>query len=805
MPIKSLESFLFERKLVTSSSIEILQNATIGIDVEHYLSRVYTFKKEQFLFGMGGVPSSLRSYIKSDLHVFKEFNIRPVFVLPGLNIQSQQVELKVNELSPQEHHLESTWIKLYSKHSSVSGSNSVHSSDSFRLHVDPLPIRPMINDLIKYFIEFGIDYIVSPYDASFQLSYLYQNEYIDSIYGSTDLLLTKIDKFILGMEFQSKDFRFVDKQKVLSELNLTERQFVDLSVMVGCAVQPETFSNFPPLPKPTPQSPILQLSYFKMALDIFFQYNSFNGGNVTDLFGYVASLNDQLLIDLYLRGHAAIKYMPIMNTEGNVNLYCSEMAKLNLFDKDDLIKEESRESANETLRKRPIESNGSDEIQLKIPTEIHNIISQRLPPEIYLYQSLGLLPLDLLEAITLGKFNIRPPMESGVVDGYKRLITSKSLQNTLEFQFNLITQLLARYYQVKKIEVSYWFRDGKLELNNRLVPPVFSRISHLQIVSKSPKSFTLKEFYGNLPGEFSAQSDVGQPIEVNDVVATALLRALFLLGVVDNQSNKLTSVGLILNRFVADNPKVTEEIVLELTLILLLLQTDSTKLSSYDKSYPGVPRSFKDDGLEDLLPLDLSKIAFISRIFSVHTFNIHPINYQGPISRSLLSFRSHLKFIQQNLITSIESCLVDMVARLETIKLNYKTKEQWYKLIDQIPFYKDLNNTLLGVVSEIYFEHCFKLDKAGTPSDVAIMKARDHLLFHVLQVSNSSFNINLSSVNSVTPEQFIQDFQGGVSFWKDFVLLSKIANEIDSGLLSNSDLQFIEEADAVVSKFSEIT
>ena len=60
--------------------------------------------------------------------------------------------------------------------------------------------------------------MISPYDASFQLSYLYQSGIIDIVYGSTDLLLTKIDKFILGMEFQSKDFRFVNKNKVLKRV-----------------------------------------------------------------------------------------------------------------------------------------------------------------------------------------------------------------------------------------------------------------------------------------------------------------------------------------------------------------------------------------------------------------------------------------------------------------------------------------------------------------------------------------------------------------------------------------------------------
>ena len=75
-------------------------------------------------------------------------------------------------------------------------------------------------------MEFDIDYMISPYDASFQLSYLYQSGIIDIVYGSTDLLLTKIDKFILGMEFQSKDFRFVNKNKVLKGLNLVNDNFL---------------------------------------------------------------------------------------------------------------------------------------------------------------------------------------------------------------------------------------------------------------------------------------------------------------------------------------------------------------------------------------------------------------------------------------------------------------------------------------------------------------------------------------------------------------------------------------------------
>ena len=81
--IKSLESFLFERGLVGSYAIEALNNCTLGIDVNHYVSRLLTNKREQYLDAIGGFPTSLKMYLESDLKIFKDFNITPIFVFNG--------------------------------------------------------------------------------------------------------------------------------------------------------------------------------------------------------------------------------------------------------------------------------------------------------------------------------------------------------------------------------------------------------------------------------------------------------------------------------------------------------------------------------------------------------------------------------------------------------------------------------------------------------------------------------------------------------------------------------------------------
>lgn len=796
MPIKSLESYLFERKLANTSSIEILKNATIGIDVEHYLSRIYTFKKEQFLPGIGGVPSSLKNYIKSDLEVFEEFNIKPIFVISGLDIQLQANNYKTNELSPQEQHHESSWAHLGNKQA-YNYNNPV---ESFRLFTDPLPLRPMVHDLIKYFIEMGIEYLVSPYDASFQLSYLYQSGIIDTIYGSTDLLLTKIDKFILGMEFQSKDFRFIDKHKVLSELGLTERQFLDLSIMVGCTIQPNTFPNFPPLPKPNPVQPYPQLSYFKLGLDIIYQYNSFNGTKFNDLYGYIISLNDPNLLDLYYKGHAAIKFLPILNKDGYVALYNVEMAKLGIESNSEFLPN-SEDAGTPPSSKS---SSKSDKV-VKVPTDIHDIISQKLPPELYFYQSIGLLPTGLLEAITRGHLDVRPPLEIGISESYRKLITSKFYVNNLDQQCNLLTQLLARYYQVKKVSVKYWYRDSITEVNNRLTPPIFKRVDKLFIQSDTAKdSFDLTKFFRTLytkgaEGKYTTTKVISKN---EDIVATVLLRTLYLLEIIDEKNHDLKPVGRVLKLLVLESKNITQDELTQFTLLLLLINSKTFKLTDPHREFGSVSASSKSINIttEDLSLEENQFISLISRVFSLHKFNIAPINYQGPISRNLLNFRSHLEFINNSVINTIQTLLVDFIVHQENndLKTLLNSKDDWYKLIDQLPFYKDLNNTLMGVVSEIYFEVAAKHSKLGKPQADVVSATKEHLLSGVFQVHSPLFNINVHGSNSVSSEQLLGDFALGVLLWKKFVQFAGIANR--EGLIEDAYLGVIKSADEWLQK-----
>ncbi|CAI5759355.1 unnamed protein product [Candida verbasci] len=773
MPIKSLESYLFERKLANTSSIEILENTTIGIDVDHYLNRIYTFKKEQYLSAIGGLPSSLKDYLINDLAVFKESNIKPIFVLNGLNINLQNVSYKTNELSTNEQHIENTWNKIIDSQKNSFGSPHHQFIESFRLFNDSLSVKNLYNDVISLFISLGVEYFITPYDSSFQLSYLYQNDIIDTIYGSTDLLLTKIDKFILGMEFQSKEFRFINKFKVLKELNLNERQFLDLSIIVGCNLQPNTFPIFPPLPKPNNLQPYPQISYFKIGLDIIYQYNQFNNNNQnSDLVGYIMSLNDSKLLDLYYKGLCAFKFIPILNKEGVVELYNNEMAKLGFKENIDFI--ESSE-----------DGEGESEKVVKVPSDLHEIINQRLPPEIYFYQSIGLLPIDLLESITKGQLDVRPPLELGSNNSkFKTLITSKYYLNLLDYQYNLITQFLARYYQVKKIKVKFWFKDDFIELNNRIMPSISKRINNLFISTKTPE-FALTSFFNNIPETFNSLEELKSN---NDVVSTAFLRTLYLYDIIDEKSKfSKSSIGKILTKFSKENPRIPTKQFEHLILILFLLQSKQFSLFDSTPEFTNVSSIYKQGGGE-ISPKESNYIKLISRIFSLFKFNISPINYQGPISRNLLNFRSNLEFINKNLINTLECVLVDLIVLQEQnqMKTTYKSKDEWYQLILNLPFYQSLNNTLMGVIGEIYFEVACKYKKQGKEEKKEIVDlTNEYLLHQIFQIHQTTYNIDVFGKNSVKEEILKSDFKNCLNWWDYFIKFAKVVHEEDKGLIND--------------------
>lgn len=636
-----------------SASIDILQNVTLGIDVNHYVSRLLTNKREQYLDAIGGSPTSLKMYIESDLEVFRENNVTPLFLFPGsqtanqLNYQSYSTagsellnavssqssgpsggKTSLASAMSQRNKAWAQWSNMLNQTKSTYIDQPLVPNEAFR-HGVPIDLKRFQTDLIHYFIEKNIPFQVAPYSSWMQLSYLYEKEYIDAIYGPTELLMLRsVPKFIVGMEFPNKEFRFIDSARVLTELNCNLDDFIDICMAIGNDLQPRTL---PPLQV----YPSVQL--FETALDM-----SVNGG--TNYYTYL--LTNPVQIDLsneieaYQRGVSSLKYMPVLTENGKVELYTPE-------------------SQNSIMTESDSSKSSSPE---PIPNDVHDFIQQRLPHEYNFYRSIGLIGNDLLTTLATGIYAEYSPLDGGSSDSYKNLVKN-SVELFKNKEINLLTSPINRYYQIKPMKHITWFSPGKQTvLANRMSPAVFETINHIVVKSSSDfQEFSISDFVKLLSNEKDLASsfisdDVLFPnsvpsekklIKPFDLLATNFLRFLTLLGFFEfdlkNKTLKATKYGMVLSELneLDVSPDFSESIL----VLLVFLKLDVLSLSQ--ETSPVTPSALSAATLRTY-PKESQYILVLTRVLALYQLSQRPGNYYGPIDKKAsFNFQGSFRICQE--------------------------------------------------------------------------------------------------------------------------------------------------------------
>lgn len=707
MPVRSLEAYLFERGVVGSASIDILQNVTLGIDVNHYVSRLLTNKREQYLDAIGGPPTSLRMYIDSDLEVFRENNVTPLFLFPG-SLTANQLDYQsyssagaefLNSIGSQpaassggksplasamshRNRAWAQWTNMLNQNKSTYIDQPLVPNEAFRYGV-PIDLKRFQADLIHYFIEKNIQFQVAPYCSWMQLAYLYEMEYIDAIYGPTELLMLKnVPKFIVGMEFPNKEFRFVDSHRVLSELNCNLEDFVDICMAIGNDLQPRTL---PPLQV----YPSVQL--FETALDM-----SVNGG--TNYYTYL--LTNPVQIDLskeieaYQKGISSLKYMPVLTENGKVELYSPD-SQYSIATESDSSKSSSPEP---------------------IPNDVHDLIQQRLPHEYNFYRSIGLIGNDLLTTLATGIYAEYAPLDGGTSDSYKRLV-KKSVDIFQNKEINLLTSPINRYYQIKQMKYITWFSPGtETALTNRLSPTIFETINRLAVRTKSTEEFSISTFINLLSGTKDLSSFISNkvlfPASVPadeklttpfDLLATNFLRLLTLLGFyeLDVSSTKLTPTkyGVLLAEL--NDLDVSAQNTEAIFVLLVFMKLGVLSLS--EEIQPATPSALSAATLRTY-PKESQYIMVLTRVLTLYQLSQRPGNYYGPIDKKTLIFRDHVDFVKKNLCQLFESVSVSSLVSGEFDRLSLSNDEWIQSIVKVMPFKLSTPNTIMAMMWEFYLQ-----------------------------------------------------------------------------------------------------
>lgn len=637
------------------SSIDILKHARLGIDVDHYIFRLIN-KKEVFLDAVGGFPNTLRLYVQSDLKVFKELGITPVFVFSGLRNNALFELLQHDKLAANAASRQKVWELYYGKYDKpVTDSDSASLASLlfktlYNLSNRTLDTSSYASDLVQMIHGLGLEYLVAPYSSWAQLSYMYSAGVVDMIYGPTECLLAAdIDKFILGMEFQSREFRFIEKKTVLSELHLSHRQFKELAVTLGCDIQPYSltanFANFP-----HDRDEFLWLHEFTLGGNSVYDVilaNSKKTGSTVDL-------------NRFKDGMSTLEYLPVMKVNGRVEV--------------GMEPEGGFDPAGE----------------LQVPNDIHDFISQRLPHEYYFYQLIGLVDSKLLEVLAFGVYLELPPLDGGNTAQYLALVNSSSNFEIKNKTLNLLTGSMARYFQMKKIHYDKWFGQ-QAEFEFRLPKPLYFLLNGI-VVRSDTAEFALAKFLPALEHISSGPvSEATRLKNANEVISTALARVLYLYGFV-NSDRSLTEWGQILAKL--DVSGLSNLQIESLLLVLIYFKNHSAQRLDGPLKVLG---ENKNTHVRAVTRLSLFHEALTAKSI----FNLASLN---KLNQNLLAFRSIFQFIKTQASELEQSVLLTLLCYNEFDRQQFNNK-QWKDFVAEVPLKGNLPSTIMAIIADVYFDN----------------------------------------------------------------------------------------------------
>lgn len=245
---------------------------------------------------------------------------------------------------------------------------------------------------------------------------------MDAIFGPSELFCFGIDKIITRFELETSTFWWIDRRECLVELgNIASHTFVDALMLAGSGL----LRAFPPL---------LDRSVYRKAFTIRNVADLIvtSGGSVARLCGQYAanpSVKD-VYLDEYKKAATRVKHHVIMTAEGDVEI----------LKKDDA------------------------------PDDAHDCVGLRLPEELYMYLSRGMLRPRVMNWLTSGTITITQPLAGGDSKAYHDLVKTQ-LDPLRRQALKLLTEPIHRYYQSREITTRLWFEnDYEAKFNMKEVP-----------------------------------------------------------------------------------------------------------------------------------------------------------------------------------------------------------------------------------------------------------------------------------------------------------------------------------------------
>ncbi|KAG9125162.1 hypothetical protein FRC07_008729 [Ceratobasidium sp. 392] len=667
MVIKNLDNYITERKHGQTLPLATLADSRLGIDASHYLGNLLESPntREPLLAATGGLPLSLASRIESDLRALEKLHIKPVFVFPGLPPNK-----RISNNTPQQQaakQMEAAQARRDAWNCYENGlTDQATKLFETRANIEQWDLwRPVL----RIFRHRNVEFIIAPYSSLAQLVYLQRHpkSYVHALYGPSELLLYPgVDKIILSLDFSAQsNFTFVSKSKMLTDLQLTEEQFLDLGLLSGSEYSP----TLPPHVNEKSIKPIVDfLRYYKTGFVC-----------ITSAFQDNPIVKQTNYAETFARARCMVKYALVLSSEGSVVPL-------------------------------PIALTGTT-TAADIPSDLQDIFTNRLPDEVYYYLSRGLFSPQALVWLTSGQIIEGPPLDNGETNEYRRFVKdviTEGHTGPRATALALVSNVLHQTWQKSRISTQFWHDSNPKGVIVPSVPQTINLVERvvnwnvpsaivedeLRRQASSTIDFALclgATSSDKLSNRTRTKPNSNHPLEKKDeVVANVIWRFLELRGFLlhTHQHSPLARALHTTLLKVRVNDKFQDSMYLFLEMVRAGVMHGNLWSG---RAHSGGP-SFGDEE-------EKKSMLLIMRVLSIVPLTCNSQPWSGPLSRELLVFNSFLRSLSRALRTLVEMIALNMLLQHHA----RRTRDDLLDVAVSLPFQTEVN-TGFGILAKVYLD-----------------------------------------------------------------------------------------------------
>ncbi|EON70012.1 hypothetical protein W97_09278 [Coniosporium apollinis CBS 100218] len=643
--------------------IEQLSGAVVAIEAADYLNSLIRNPNtiEALLPALGGLPFSLRGYVLKDVSILRSHGINPVFVFSGLDVgkddNKRDAAFRASDEAARIH--ASAWLQ-YDQHKP---------EEAVKTFKESAVVKP--EDLFRYLQkilrEAGVPFKVAPYSALAQLAYLdkHAGKYVDAIAGSTELFLYDVDKVITDLGSRMGQIVALRKHSCITELgNIPSEVFVDACLLCGNAL-------IPPIPQLGVNSrrnkPKIQA-----AVDLLMNTPGRDGNSVCSNYQDDPQFRAMQYQDKYRRTRLAIKHHVVLTAEGKAV---------------------------------PLD-------EQEAPRDVHELVGQQLPEEIYFYLSKGVIGPRVLNWRSSGEIIELAPLDGGDSPEYRKLVLDQ-LTPLRTSALSLLSYSLHRFYQHKDVTLYCWFDQGtskvismrdltdprplvaKWNVNADLIQKHVLATQSLGLIGSTVCSLKNKEFASQT---ITTKDPHNLLATKNEIMCNAFWRFLQLREYTDTK-HQLTPWGEVLEAAISalgGRSELDEAVFIAIELARLEL------LGAKDMFPQNAGASLHADKVDRRNTLIVSRIACLGKLSHA------PIGYTGPLSRHLLAYHSMITAVRSSLRDLAEVSLVTMLLNGDAHRGELPHGRKDYTDLGlELPFLLD-NDCGLGIAVQTYLDELQK-------------------------------------------------------------------------------------------------